>query len=59
MGQAGDLANIGSALEQKGEFTQALDYYRRSASLFEIAGAKKEMEFVRENIRRVEGKIKD
>jgi len=59
MGQAGDLANIGSALEQKGEFTQALDFYRRSASLFEKAGAKKEMEFVRENIRRVEGKIKD
>ena len=58
MGQAGDLTNIGSALEQKGEFTQALDYYRRSASLFEKAGAKKETEFVKENIRRVEGKIK-
>lgn len=58
MGQAGDLTNIGSALEQKGEFTQALEYYRRSASLFEKAGAEKETEFVKENIRRVEGKIK-
>ncbi|HEX7400908.1 MAG TPA: tetratricopeptide repeat protein [candidate division Zixibacteria bacterium] len=59
MGQAGDLANIGSALEQKGEFTQALDFYRRSVSLFENAGAKKETEFVKESVRRVESKIKN
>jgi tetratricopeptide (TPR) repeat protein len=58
LGQAGDLANIGSTLEQKGELKQALEYYRQSASLFEKAGAKKETEFVKESIRRVESKIK-
>jgi tetratricopeptide (TPR) repeat protein len=58
MGQASDLANIGSVLEQKEEFTQALEYYRHSATLFEKVGAKKETEFVKESVRRVEGKIK-
>ena len=58
MGQAGDLTNIGSVMEQKGEFTSALEYYQRAAALFEKANAQREAEFVGENIRRVEKKIK-
>ncbi len=57
-GQAGDLTNIGSVMEQKGEFTAALEFYRRAEALFEKANAKREAEFVGENIRRVEKKIK-
>ncbi len=58
MGQAGDLTNMGSAMEQEGEFAKALEFYQRSVYLFEKANAQKEVEFVRENIRRVEKKIK-
>ncbi len=58
MGQGGDLTNIGSVMEQKGEFNRALEFYQRAVVLFEKANAKREAGFVRENIRRVEKKIK-
>lgn len=59
MGQAGDLTNMGSASEQGGDLTGAKQFYRRAVSLFEQLEAKKEVEFVRRNLKRVESKSKN
>lgn len=57
MGQAGDLTNIGSVLEQEGKLAEAKETYQRALSLFEKAKAEAEVEFVRQNIQRVEKKL--
>lgn len=54
MGQAGDLTNIGAVFEQKGDLTQAKEFYQRALALFEKMEAAREIEFVRQNIRRVD-----
>ncbi|MGB3091912.1 MAG: tetratricopeptide repeat protein [Candidatus Zixiibacteriota bacterium] len=59
MGQAGDLTNIGSVLEQEGSLAEAKESYQRALSLFEKMEAKTEIEFVRQNIQRVEEKLKE
>jgi tetratricopeptide (TPR) repeat protein len=55
-GQAGDLTNLGSVSEQEGDLAKAKEFYQRALSLFEQVDAKNEVEFVRQNIRRVESK---
>jgi tetratricopeptide (TPR) repeat protein len=57
-GEAGDLTNIGSVYEQMKDYPKALEFYQKSLSLFEKIEAKKESDFVKENIKRVEDKIK-
>jgi tetratricopeptide (TPR) repeat protein len=59
MGQAGDLTNIGSVLEQEGNLAEAKESYQRALSLFEKMEAKTEIEFVRQNIQRVDEKSKE
>lgn len=59
MGQAGDLTNIGSILEQEEDFSKAKEFYQSALFLFEKIDAKREIEFVRGNIQRVEKKLKD
>ncbi len=59
MGQASDLTNMGSVLEQEGNLSSAKEYYQRALTLFEKVEARREMEFVRNNIRRVEQKLKE
>ncbi|MCK4403642.1 MAG: tetratricopeptide repeat protein [candidate division Zixibacteria bacterium] len=59
MGQAGDLTNIGSTWEQEGDFSKAKEFYQSARSLFEKIDAKREVEFVRDNIQRVEKKLKE
>lgn len=59
MGQAGDLTNIGSVLEQEGELSRAKEFYQRALVLFEKMEAKREVEFVRQNIQRIDDKSKE
>ena len=59
MGQAGDLTNIGSVLEQEGNLAEAKESYQRALSLFEKMKAETEAEFVRQNIQRVEKKLQE
>ena len=59
MGQAGDLTNIGSVLEQEGNLAEAKESYQRALSLFEKMKAETEIEFVRQNIQRVEEKLQE
>gem|GEM_PF-1314587 len=59
MGQAIDLTNIGSVLEQGGDFAKAKEFYQRALSLFERVEARREIEFVRGNIQKVEEKLKE
>lgn len=54
MGQAGDLNNLGSVSEQGKDLPAAKQFYQRSLSLFEQMAAKGEIEFVRQNIYRVD-----
>ncbi len=58
MGQASDLTNMGSVFEQGGKPTEAEDFYQRALLLFETMEAKREAEFVRQNIQRVQRKLK-
>ncbi|KPL01348.1 MAG: hypothetical protein AMJ91_00275 [candidate division Zixibacteria bacterium SM23_73_3] len=58
-GQAIDLINIGSVLEQGEDFTKAKEFYHRALSLLEKIDARREIEFVRGNIQRVEKKLKE
>jgi tetratricopeptide (TPR) repeat protein len=57
-GQAGDLTNIGSVHEELENYSRALGFYRRGLTLFERLQATKESDFVKNNIRRVEEKMK-
>ena len=57
-GQAGDLTNLGAVHEEMENYFKALDFYQRGLSLFEKVGATKESDFVNDNIRRVEEKMK-
>jgi tetratricopeptide (TPR) repeat protein len=54
IGQAGDLNNLGSVSEQGGDLLTAKQFYQRSLSIFEQIAAKGEIEFVRQNIQRVD-----
>jgi len=58
-GQAGDLTNVGSVLEQEGKLAEAKETYQRALSLFEKMKAEDEIEFVRQNIQRVEKKLQE
>ncbi len=58
MGQASDLTNMGSVFEQGGKLAEAEDFYQRALVLFETMEAKREAEFVRQNIQRVQKKLK-
>ncbi len=57
-GQAGDLTNIGAVHEELGNYSKALEFYQKGLSLFEKLGAVKETDFVKDNIQRLEGKMK-
>ena len=54
-----DLTNIGSVLEQEGNLAEAKESYQRALSLFEKMKAETEIEFVRQNIQRVEEKLQE
>jgi predicted DNA-binding protein YlxM (UPF0122 family) len=57
-GQAGDFTNIGAVYEEMKDYSKALEFYQSGLSLFEEVGTKRESDFVKSNIQRVEEKMK-
>ena len=58
-GEAGDLTNMGAVYEEMKDYSVALEFYQKGLSLFEKIGATRESDFVKNNIQRVEGKMKE